>query len=96
MEYLVNITPDAREDIRFFKAYDQRIITRGIRTFLARDALVVIDRRKPLDPNRLASWELRIDIYRIFYDVEDDIVYVIAVGYKEHNDLYIRGRKVAL
>ena len=27
---------------------------------------------------------------------EDDQVKVVAVGHKEHNDLYIRGRKVEL
>ena len=52
--------------------------------------------RKPLEPNQLGSWELRIDRYRVFYDVENDTVYVTAVGYKEHNDLYIRGKKVVL
>jgi mRNA-degrading endonuclease RelE of RelBE toxin-antitoxin system len=94
MEHIVNITPDAQEDIHFFKAYERRIIASGIRTFLTRDALVETNRRKPLEPNQLGSWELCIDHYRVFYDVEDDIVYVTAVGYKEHNDLYIRGRKV--
>ena len=96
MAYSVHITPDAQEDIRYFKAYERRIITRSIRTFLTRDALVETNRRKALDPNHLGSWELRIDYYRVFYDVEDDTVYVTAVGYKDHNDLYIRGRKVIL
>jgi len=96
MAYTVNITPDAHEDIRYFKAYERRIITRGIRTFLTRDAIVETNRRKPLEPNQLGSWELRIDEYRIFYDVEDTVVYVTTVGYKDHIDLYIRGRKVTL
>lgn len=96
MLHIVNITPDAQEDIRFFKPYERRIITNGIRTFLTRDPLVETNRRKWLEPNQLGSWELRTDRYRVFYDVEDDIVYVTAVGYKEHNDLYIRGRKVSI
>jgi len=96
MAYIVDITSDAYEDIRYFKAYERRIITRGIRTFLTHDALVETNRRKPLDPNQLGSWELRIDQYRVFYDVEDNVVHITAVGYKEHNDLYIRGKKVAL
>jgi mRNA-degrading endonuclease RelE of RelBE toxin-antitoxin system len=96
MEFTVNVTPSARADIRFFKAYEQRIIAGGIRTYLTRDALVETDRRKLLEPNDLAPWELRVDKYRIFYDVEDDTVHIIAVGYKEHNDLYIRGRKAEL
>jgi len=40
---------------------------------------------------------LRIDDYRVFYDLEEeDQVKVVAVGHKEHNDLYIRGKKVEL
>lgn len=96
MTYSVNITPDARQDIRFFKAYERRIISSGIRTFLTRDVLVETNRRKPLEPNQLGTWELRIEQYRVFYDVEGDTVYVTAVGYKQHNDLYIRGRKVII
>jgi len=50
-----------------------------------------------LHPNPIAPWELRIDRYRVFYRLEADaIVKVIAVGVKEHNDLYIRGEKVEL
>ena len=94
--YIVNITPDAQGDIRYFKAYERRIITSNIRTFLTHDVLVETNRRKSLEPNQLGSWELRIDQYRVFYDVEDTVVYVTAVGYKDHNDLYIRGRKVAV
>ena len=96
MEFTVDITSGARTDIRFFKVYEQRIIATGIRTFLTRDALVETDRRKLLESNSLAPWELRIDNYRVFYDVEDDTVHIIAVGHKNHNDLYVRGKKVQL
>lgn len=96
MLYIINITPDAQEDIDFFKAYERRIIADNIRTFLTRDALIETNRRKLLEMNQLGSWELRIDHYRIFYDIEEDTVYITAVGYKEHNDLYIRGRKVII
>jgi mRNA-degrading endonuclease RelE of RelBE toxin-antitoxin system len=96
IEFTVNITPSARADIRSFKVYEQHIIASGIRTFLTRDALVETDRRKLLEPNSLAPWELRIDNYRVFYDVEDDTVHILAVDHKDHNDLYVRGKKVIL
>ncbi|MCU0491580.1 MAG: addiction module toxin RelE [Chloroflexaceae bacterium] len=96
MEFIINVTPSAREDIRFFKAYEQRIIADGIRLFLTRDALVANNRRKLLDSNPIAPWELRIDNFRVFYDVEGTVVNIRAVGEKEHNDLYIRGVKVKL
>jgi mRNA-degrading endonuclease RelE of RelBE toxin-antitoxin system len=45
----------------------------------------------------MAPWELRIDDYRVFYELEgENELKVVAVGHKEHNDLYIRGRKVKL
>lgn len=96
MEYSINITPDAQGDIRYLKAYEQRIIMRSIREFLTYDVRIETNRRKALEPNQIGSWELRIDIYRIFYDIEEATVYITAVGYKDHNDLYIRGRKVTL
>jgi mRNA-degrading endonuclease RelE of RelBE toxin-antitoxin system len=41
--------------------------------------------------------ELRIGAYRVFYDFEaNNIVKIIAVGHKVHNNLYIRGKKVEL
>ena len=56
MEYRVSISLDAQGDIRSFKAYEQRIIIRSIRTGLTRDALVETNRRKPLEPNQVGSW----------------------------------------
>lgn len=48
--------------------------------------------------NPLARWEVRVGKYRIFYAVEvsDQVVLVKAVGWKEHNRLYIRGREYHL
>ena len=39
-----------------------------------------------------------MDQVRIFYDVKQEVVtvYVISVGKKEHNTLYIRGQEVEL
>jgi hypothetical protein len=50
--------------------------------------------RKPLRPNPLAPWELRIGDLRVYDDVEDDpdpVVQVRAVGIKAHNELRIGG-----
>jgi mRNA-degrading endonuclease RelE of RelBE toxin-antitoxin system len=39
-----------------------------------------------------------VGIYRIFYDVEEEhaTVYVKAIGRKEHNRLFIRGKEYLL
>src|SRR5437899_2946543 len=97
MTFRIRLTDSAIEDLDFFRKNERRIISEGIALFLTIDANVETRRRKPLRPNRIAQWELRIDDYRVFYDFEeDDIVKVVAVGHKEHNDLYIRGTMVDL
>lgn len=53
--------------------------------------------RKPLRENDLSQWEMRVRHYRIFYDLPgEQTVLVKAVGWKEHNALYIRGKEYPL
>src|SRR5438552_2587988 len=97
MQISIRLTDSAIEDLDYFRKNERKIIADGISLFLSHDANVETRRRKPLRPNRLAQWELRIEDYLVFYDFEeDDQVKVVAVGHKEHNDLHIRGRKVEL
>ena len=47
-------------------------------------------------PNPVAPWELRIGMIRVYYDVEEDpepVVYIRAVGVKEHERVRI-GREI--
>ena len=97
MQFEIILTPGANADLAYFKTAEQRLIVKGIKHYLAVDAHIETKKRKQLRANLLAPWELRIDAYRVFYDFEDaGIVKIIAVGIKEHNDLYIRGRRVLL
>jgi len=97
MKFTVVILPSADADLTYFRAHEQRIILTGIATQLTYDATIETKRRKKLDRNRIAPWELRIDHYRIFYAIENTaMIKVVAIGYKDHNDLYMRGKKVDL
>lgn len=97
MTFSIQLTASAIEDLDHFRKNERRVISEGMALFLTHDANVETKRRKALRPNRISKWELRIDEYRIFYDIEEnDVVKVIAVGHKEHNDLFIRGEKVEL
>ncbi len=52
--------------------------------------------RKPMRPNPLAPWELRIGNLRVYYDVENELeptVFIRAVGIKERNRVRI-GKEV--
>jgi len=72
------------------------VIISGITTHLPDQPEVANKHKKSLRTNPIAPWELRIDIYRIFYRLENATVFIIAVGHKVHNKLYIRGKEVAL
>lgn len=96
--YTISFTPSAREDIRWFRKYDQQRIVAAIEAQLLHEPDVPTQQRKHLRPNQLARWELRAGQYRIFYDVilESTIVSILAVGYKDGNTLYIRGKEYTL
>ena len=97
MEYRISLTESAKGDMAHFEAHEQRIIVAGIIAHLKADAELQTRNKKPLRPNRIAPWELRIDRYRVFYRVQaGSTVKIVAVGHKEHNDLFIRGREVQL
>jgi len=71
------------------------IILDNIKKQLSYEPLVEARNRKQLQDSPLASWELRIQKYRVFYAVEQvDRVKVGIIGYKEHNTLYVRGKEV--
>ncbi len=96
IKYQVNFTPSAADDLDYFNAFEQRIILAAINSFLSEDAHIETKRRKRLKPNPLAPWELKQDVYRIFFEIVDKTVDILAIGYKDHNDLYIRGKKATL
>jgi mRNA-degrading endonuclease RelE of RelBE toxin-antitoxin system len=96
MKFEVSFTPSADEDLACYRTYQQKIIARGISRFLEVDAHVETRRRKQLRPESLAPWELRLGHYRLFYEIRGSSVRILAIGHKEHNDLFIRGEKVEL
>ncbi|WP_129629039.1 type II toxin-antitoxin system RelE family toxin [Candidatus Oscillochloris fontis] len=96
MPYVIIIQPDAEEDITYYRVREQRIIIDGIKTYLQIQPDVESNRKKPLRSNKIAPWELRIDIYRVFYRFDEAIIFIMAVGHKIHNILYIRGKEVPL
>ena len=71
---------------------------KGIREQLSHDPLKETRNRKKLRKNPVAPWELRLGKYRVFYEVHGELITVgvVAVGYKQHNTLYIRGKQVEL
>jgi mRNA-degrading endonuclease RelE of RelBE toxin-antitoxin system len=93
--FKVELSDSALEDLRVLRKTEQVLILDSLETFLAHEPMTETRRRKPLRPNAIASWELRIDQFRVFYDVdaESEVVLVKAVGWKDHNTLFIHGKE---
>lgn len=96
--FRLEFTPEALEDLRLLRTYDQRRILDAIKAQLQHQPTQETRNRKRLRPNELAEWELRVADFRVFYDVdeEDVLVKIVAVGYKRGNTLFIHGEEYEL
>ena len=100
MEFEINFTPTAASHVRAYRKFEQQIILDAIEEQLLQEPTTETRNRKQLGENEFSDWELRVDKYRVFYDVviegNSGIVQIKAVGHKEHNTLYIGGKEVQL
>lgn len=95
MKFSIKLTSAALEHLNNLKKHSQKTIIEGIRKQLSYEPVTQTKNRKPLRHNPLSRWELRIEKHRVFYDVseESETVEIKAVGYKEHNKLFIDGKE---
>jgi mRNA-degrading endonuclease RelE of RelBE toxin-antitoxin system len=86
---------ETEEHLRTLSSRQQRTVLVGIEKQLTHEPSVVTRNRKLMRPNPLASWELRIGNLRVYYDVEEEerIVYILAIGLKDRNQVRI-GKEV--
>lgn len=99
MPYTIEFAESVKEQLRDLTARQRATIFDSIEIQLVHDPLVETKNRKPLRPNPVAPWELRIGDLRVFYEVvfdEPNIVRVLAVGHKKGNKLFIAGKEVKL
>ena len=80
MSYEILISDEAEEDLAKLRATDQKRISDAIVTQLTHQAEVESRHRKRLRENPIASWELRVEDFRVFYNVDGETVTVIIVG----------------
>lgn len=96
MRYRIEYSPDSEEHFRALAVRQWAIILDSVERQLKYQPTVETRNRKPMRPNPLAPWELRIGDLRVYYDVEDEpepVVYIRAIGIKEGNTVRI-GKEV--
>ena len=96
--FQIAFTPEALADLRSLRRYDQEQVVGGIQIQLRHQATEPSRNRKRLRPNQLAEWELRIGEFRVFYDVdvEQTLVKIETIGYKQGSKLFVHGEEYKL
>ena len=104
MAYEIAFAHNAIGHLAALTARERSLVLSAIEKQLSHEPAVETRNRKLLRPNPLASWELRVGVLRIFYDIVTTrvtpdaaaIVRILAVGKKERDVLRIGGERVEL
>jgi mRNA-degrading endonuclease RelE of RelBE toxin-antitoxin system len=96
--YAIEFTPEADQDLSYFRKWEQKQITDAIEAQLEHQPTVETRNRKQLRPNPAAGWELRVGDFRSLYNVDEPsrVVEIVAIGVKVGDLLFVRGVRVEL
>jgi mRNA-degrading endonuclease RelE of RelBE toxin-antitoxin system len=99
LPYRIEYSPDAEEHLRALTARQRTTVLDAVDEQLAHDPAVETRNRKPMRPNPVAPWELRIGDLRVYSDMEQEpesLVTVLAVGIKDRSRVLIGGKEIEL
>jgi mRNA-degrading endonuclease RelE of RelBE toxin-antitoxin system len=99
MRYAIVFSPVTILHLRMITARQRRLVFDAVQERLSYQPGVETRNRKPMRPNPLAPWELRVEECRVYYDVVDEpepVVTVLAVGIKVRARVIIGGEEVRL
>lgn len=99
MVYSIEFAESVKEQLWALPARQRALILDSIEKQLVHEPLTETRHRKPMRPNPLAPWELRVGNQRVFYEVvagEPNVVRILAIGEKKGNKLLIAGKEVQL
>ena len=99
LSYRIEYSPEVYEHLRALTARQQAVVLNAAERRLAHQPTVETRNRKPMRPNPLAPWELRVGPLRVYYDVEEKpepVVLIRAIGIKKRNQIRIGKEKITL
>lgn len=96
--YAIEYSPPSRGHLAALRAGERVRIFDEVDVQLLHQPTVVTRNRKPLQPNPLARFELRIGALRVYYEVDEErrIVEIRAVGVKTRDRVTIGGEEIDL
>lgn len=99
MAYEIQFAESANRQLKALKASDRALLVTRVEKLLCAEPLKATRNRKPLRPNPIAPWELRVKNMRVFYDVSKgarNLVNVLAIGIKRGNKILIEREEIEL
>lgn len=99
MPYTVEFAQSVERHLRVLTARERTTVLDAIGRQLFHEPLKETRHRKPLRPNPVAPWELRVGQLRVFYEVagaESGVVRILAVGRKRRNVLVVGDKEIRL
>lgn len=99
MAHIIEYSPDTLDHFRALTARQRATVLEAVDSQLMHEPTVETRNRKPMRPNPLAPWELRIGDLRVYYDVEETPepkVLIRAIGIKERNRVRIGRKEIEL
>lgn len=97
--YRIEYSPEAEAHLRALNRRQQVTVLDSVDRLLVHQPTEQTRNRKPMRPNPLAGWELRLGELRVYYDVVEEpqaAVLINAVGVKDGNTVRIGGKVVQL
>ena len=99
MTHQIEYSPDAENHLKGLTTHQRAIVIDQVEQQLTHQPMCETRNRKPMRPNSIAPWELRIGRLRVYYDVDkspDAVVRIRAVGVKERTHVGIGTEVVQL
>jgi mRNA-degrading endonuclease RelE of RelBE toxin-antitoxin system len=96
LKYRIEYSPETEDHFQYLAKRQQVLVLDAVEKQLQFQPDIETRNRKPIRPNPLAPWELRIGTLRVYYDFEyspERIVFIRAIGIKERNNVKI-GKEV--
>jgi mRNA-degrading endonuclease RelE of RelBE toxin-antitoxin system len=99
LAYRIEYSPATDQHLRILSARQRAIVFDAVGEQLTHEPNVETRNRKPMRPNPLAPWELRIGDLRVYFDIKEEpeqVVTILAVGVKDRNRVFIGGEEIEL
>jgi mRNA-degrading endonuclease RelE of RelBE toxin-antitoxin system len=97
--YTIQFALETEQHLQSLTARQRSTVFDTIEEQLTHQPAVETRNRKPMRPNSVAPWELRVENLRVYFDVQEvpeQVVTILAIGVKEGNRVLVGGKEIEL